>query len=38
LFACMELNAIGAKSVATLVAKRLGLILPEATPDQSDEL
>lgn len=37
-FACMELSAIGAKSVARLVAKRLGLILPQAIPDQSDEL
>ena len=37
-FACMELGVNGAKSVVRLVAKRLGLILPEATPDQSDEL
>jgi hypothetical protein len=34
----MELSVIGTKSVVRLVAKRLGLILPEATPDQSDEL
>ena len=37
-FACMELSAIGAKSVAKLVAKRLGLIVPQATQERSDEL
>ena len=37
--ACMELSAIGAKSVAKLVAKRLGLVVPHnGTKVQSDEL
>lgn len=37
--ACMELSAIGAKSVAKLVAKRLGLVVPHnGTRVQSDEL
>jgi prenylcysteine oxidase/farnesylcysteine lyase len=37
-FACMELSAIGAKSVARLIAKRFGLIVPREIQDQSDEL
>lgn len=37
--ACMELSAIGAKSVAKLVAKRLRLVIPHnGTKGQSDEL
>lgn len=38
-FACMELSAIGAKSVARLAAKRLGLLTPQdIRQTQSDEL
>jgi len=38
-FACMELSAIGSKSVARLVAKRLGMLVPEqVSQPQSDEL
>jgi prenylcysteine oxidase/farnesylcysteine lyase len=37
-FACMELSAIGAKSVARLIAKRFGLIVPQEIQNQSDEL
>lgn len=38
-FACMELSAIGAKSVARLAAVRLGLIVPtDTTQETSDEL
>lgn len=38
-FACMELSAIGAKSVARLAAKRLGLLIPQDIgQEQSDEL
>ena len=38
-FACMELSAIGAKSVARLVAKRLGLLVPRENREKpSDEL
>lgn len=38
-FACMELSAIGAKSVARLAAKRLGLLVPrDVRQEQSNEL
>ena len=37
--ACMELSAMGAKSVAKLVAKRLGLVVPHnGTKVETDEL
>mmetsp|Transcript_26408 Transcript_26408/g.40028 ORF Transcript_26408/g.40028 Transcript_26408/m.40028 type:complete len:561 (-) Transcript_26408:426-2108(-) len=36
---CMELSAIGAKSVAKLIAKNLGLLIPHnGTQDKHDEL
>jgi prenylcysteine oxidase/farnesylcysteine lyase len=37
-FACMEMSAIGAKSVAKLVAKRLGLLEPLGDGDLAEEL